>query len=107
MDIIYNEESQQFLTVPDGDVASHKEIKEDYDNVIEGIKSNYVPKGRILRLINLINVDCEYNKKKEPEIAHNPLSGSTFYEHNKIVYTPEMIKSQLELIIGGNNGNYK
>lgn len=32
-DIVWDEETQQFITVPDGDVATHKEIKEYIDEV--------------------------------------------------------------------------
>lgn len=31
--IIWDEENQQFITVPDGDVATHKQIKDFIDTI--------------------------------------------------------------------------
>lgn len=32
MQIIYSEEDQKFYTIPDGDIATHQQIKEYYEN---------------------------------------------------------------------------
>ena len=32
MEIFYNEEDQKFYTIPDGDIATHQQIKEYYEN---------------------------------------------------------------------------
>ena len=34
MELIYDEEEQLYFTVPDGDIATHKQVKEYYEDVI-------------------------------------------------------------------------
>ena len=36
MDIFWSNESQEFYTIPDGDVATPKQIKEYYENRLRG-----------------------------------------------------------------------
>lgn len=60
MELIYNEEEQLYFTVPDGDIATHKQIHEYYNNtktltetklyndnnctrIIEEIEYNHIP----------------------------------------------------------------
>lgn len=31
MEIIWSDENQEFITIPDGDIATHKEIKDYYE----------------------------------------------------------------------------
>lgn len=32
MEIVWSDENQEFITIPDGDIATHKEIKDYYEN---------------------------------------------------------------------------
>lgn len=41
MEIIYNREDQKFFTIPDGDVATHEQIKEYFDNKLKQIPINF------------------------------------------------------------------
>ena len=54
MEVFWSDEDQLFRTVPDGDIASHKQIK-------EAVMSNYVPKSEISKMIREINIDIERN----------------------------------------------
>ena len=65
--IIFNENQQEFIKIPDGDIPTHAELKKAFDQEMEqrinGIKSNYVPKSSILQIIKIIDNDIEYKKK--------------------------------------------
>lgn len=39
--IIYNEEDQKFYTIPDGDIATHQQIKKYFENKIKQIPINF------------------------------------------------------------------
>lgn len=97
--IFWSEEDKKFKTLPDGDLASHAEIKKAFDQEINGIKSNYIPKEKVLQLIKLIDVDIEYNKKSTPKAKIDPMSGNTVYRQTTIVYAPEVIKKHLEKLL--------
>lgn len=101
--IIFNENQQEFIKIPDGDIPTHAELKKAFDQEMEqrinGIKSNYVPKSSILQLIKMINNDIEYNKKSTPKAKIDPMSGNTVYRQTTIVYAPEVIKKHLEKLL--------
>ena len=97
--IFWSEEDKRFKTIPDGDLASHAEIKKAFDQEINGIKSNCVPKESLMQLIKMIDNDIEYNKKSTPEAKIDPISGNTIYRQTTIVYTPEIIRKHLENLL--------
>ena len=101
--IIFNEDEQKFRKIPDGDIPTHAELKEAFDQEIEqrinGIKSNYIPKSSILQLIKMIDNDIEYNKKSTPKVKIDPMSGNTVYRQTTIVYAPEVIRKHLEKLL--------
>ena len=41
MEIFYNEEDQKFYTIPDGDVATHHQIKQYFENKMKQIPINF------------------------------------------------------------------
>lgn len=93
--IVYNENSKQFIMIPDGDVATHEQIKNKYDSLI----SNMIPKEKVEQLIKLIDADIEYNKKSIPQAKIDPLSGNTIYRQTTVVYSPETIRKHLEKLL--------
>lgn len=97
--IFWSEEDKKFKTIPDGDLASHAEIKRAFDQEINEIKSNYIPKEKVLQLIKMIDNDIEYNKKSTPKAKIDPMSGNTVYRQTTIVYAPEVIKKHLENLL--------
>lgn len=101
--IIFNENEQKFIKIPDGDIPTHAELKKAFDQEIEqrinGIKSNYVPKSSVLQLIKLIDADIEYNKKSTPQAKIDPLNGNTIYRQTTVVYSPETIRKHLEKLL--------
>ena len=97
--IFWSEEDKRFKTIPDGDLASHAEIKKAFDQEINGIKSNYIPKEKVLQLIKLIDSDIEYNKKSTPKAKIDPMSGNTIYRQTTIVYQPEIIRKHIENLL--------
>ena len=101
--IIFNEDEQKFRKIPDGDIPTHAELKKAFDQEMEqrinGIKSNYVPKEKVLQLIKLIDADIEYNKKSTPKAKIDPMSGNTIYRQTTIVYPPEIIRKHIENLL--------
>ena len=97
--IFWSEEDKRFKTIPDGDLASHAEIKKAFDQEINGIKSNYIPKEKVLQLIKMIDNDIEYNKKSTPKAKIDPMSGNTIYRQTTIIYPPEIIRKHIENLL--------
>ena len=97
--IFWSEEDERFKTIPDGDLASHAEIKKAFDQEINGIKSNYVSKESLMKLIKMIDNDIEYNKKSTPKAKIDPMSGNTIYRQTTIVYSPEIIRKHIENLL--------
>ena len=101
--IVFNENQQEFIKIPDGDIPTHAELKKAFDQEMEqrinGIISNYIPKASVLQLIKLIDADIEYNKKSMPKAKIEPMSGNTVYRQTTIVYAPEVIKKHLEKLL--------
>lgn len=93
--IVYNENSQKFLVLPDGDTATHKQIKEEYDSRIR----NMVPKDKIERLIKLIEADIQFNERAQVKTFSDPVTGAISYRQNKVIYTPETVKKHLERLL--------
>lgn len=101
--IVFNENQQEFIKIPDGDIPTHAELKKAFDQEIEqrinGIMSNYVPKSSVLHLLKLIDSDIEYNKKSTPKAKIDPMSGNTIYRQTTIVYAPEIIRKHIENLL--------
>ena len=97
--IVFNENQQEFIKIPDGDIPTHAELKKAFDQEINGIKSNYIPKEKVLQLIKLIDADIEYNKKSTPKAKIDPMSGNTVYRQTTIVYPPEIIRKHIENLL--------
>ena len=101
--IVFNENQQEFIKIPDGDIPTHAELKKAFDQEMEqrinGIISNYIPKASVLQLIKLIDADIEYNKKSMPKAKIDPMSENTVYRQTTIVYAPEVIKKHLEKLL--------
>ena len=97
--IVFNENQQEFIKIPDGDIPTHAELKKAFDQEINGIKSNYIPKEKVLQLIKLIDADIEYNKKSTPKAKIDPMSGNTIYRQTTIVYPPEIIRKHIENLL--------
>lgn len=101
--IIFNENQQEFIKIPDGDIPTHAELKKAFDQEIEqrinGIISNYIPKASVLQLIKLIDADIEYNKKSMPKAKIDPMTGNTIYRQTTIVYPPEIIRKHIENLL--------
>ena len=97
--IFWSEEDKRFKTIPDGDLASHAEIKKAFDQEINEIKSNCVPKESLMQLIKMIDNDIEYNKKSTPKAKIDPISGNTIYRQTTIVYPPEIIRKHIENLL--------
>lgn len=101
--IVFNENQQEFIKIPDGDIPTHAELKKAFDQEIEqrinGIMSNYVPKSSVLHLLKLIDADIEYNKKSTPKAKIDPMSGNTIYRQTTIVYSPEIIRKHIENLL--------
>ena len=95
-DIIFKENEQKFIMLPDGDIATHTQIKDAYDREI---KSNYISKSSLLQLIKLIDNDVKYNQNVKPEAKIDPMNGNTIYRQTTIVYSPEIIKKHLEKLL--------
>lgn len=93
--IVYNENSQKFLILPDGDTATHKQIKDEYDSQIR----NMVPKDKIERLIKLIEADIQFNERAQVKTFSDPVTGAISYRQNKVIYTPEIVKKHLEKLL--------
>ena len=49
MGVYWSEESQEFYTTPDGDKATHKQIKEYYENKSRETKGPMLYKGSLSR----------------------------------------------------------
>lgn len=56
MELIYNEEEQLYFTVPDGDIATHKQIH-DYYNTKTLVKTRLYNNGNCTKIIE----EIEYN----------------------------------------------
>lgn len=93
--IVYNENSQKFLVLPDGDTATHKQIREEYESRFK----NMVPKDKIERLIKLIEADIQFNKRAQVKTFSDPVTGAISYRQNKVIYTPEIVKKHLEKLL--------
>lgn len=93
--IVYNENSQKFLVLPDGDTATHKQIKDEYDSRIR----NMVSKDKIERLIKLIEADIQFNERAQVKTFTDPVTGAISYRLNKVIYTPEIVKKHLEKLL--------
>ena len=101
--IIFNENQQEFIKIPDGDIPTHAELKKAFDQEMEQrinwIISNYIPKASVLQLIKLIDADIEYNKKSMPKAKIDPMTGNTIYRQTTIVYQPEIIRKHIENLL--------
>lgn len=93
--IVYNGNSQKFLVLPDGDTATHKQIREEYESRFK----NMVPKDKIERLIKLIEADIQFNKRAQVKTFSDPVTGAISYRQNKVIYTPEIVKKHLEKLL--------
>lgn len=87
MEVFWSDEDQLFRTIPDGDIASHKQIK-------EAVMDSFIHKGEIRKIIREISIDVERNERRKVEhtINHNSESWSM----TKISYDPELVKLRLE-----------
>ena len=90
MEVFWSDEDQLFRTVPDGDIASHKQIK-------EAVMSNYVGKSEISKMIREINIDIERNEKRKIEQTEN--EKYTRWTDMKVCYDPVLVKLRLENIL--------
>ena len=100
MEIFWNREDQKFHTIPDGDIATHKEIN-DYFISCMGSKINmdeYIPKDKIRELVKEIKIDIQRNNKKNVEVTENN-DGSISFKETKIYYDPEIVKARLERLL--------
>lgn len=60
MEIFYNEEDQQFYTIPDGDIATHKQIRDYYKTKTH---------------INICNFRCNNAENNLDKIMEERLNG--------------------------------
>lgn len=117
--IVYNENNQKFLVLPDGDTATHKQIKEEYESRYQDIRNKYeelikgmvprteyeerikqwIPKDKIERLIKLIEADIQFNERAQVQMSTDPITGDISYKQNKVIYTPEIVKKHLEKLL--------
>lgn len=47
MSVYWSEENQEFYTTPDGDKATHKQIKEYYEHKMKGGKGPFIYKSSL------------------------------------------------------------
>lgn len=117
--IVYNENDQKFLVLPDGDTATHKQIRDEYESRYQDIRNEYeelikgmvpraeyeerikqwVPKDKIERLIKLIEADIQFNERAQVKTFSDPVTGAISYRQNKVIYTPETVKKHLEKLL--------
>lgn len=90
MEVFWNEEEQLFRTIPDGDIASHKQIK-------EAVAGSFVHKNEIEKIIKEIKIDIERNERREIERKNN--NDITSLSVTKICYDPEIVKLRLQNLL--------
>lgn len=93
--IVYNENSQKFLVLPDGDTATHKQIRDEYESRFRDM----IYKDQVEKLIKLIEADIQFNEKAQVKTFTDPITGDISYRQNKVIYTPEMVKKHLEKLL--------
>lgn len=86
MEVFWSDEDQLFRTVPDGDIASHQQIK-------EAVMNSFVSKGEIQKMIREIDIDIERNKRMKIEQTEN--EKYTRWSASKVCYDPELVKLRL------------
>ena len=84
--LVWREDMQHYVVIPGGEIASHVDIHD-----------NFIPKVGVERLLDMIKVDVERNKRNKVEVSEN----EKYYTHSvtKITYDPEMIKLALENLL--------
>lgn len=95
MDLFYSEEDKKFHTYPDGDIATHEEIRRYYQN-ITGLKG-YVHKSLLTQMLREINIDIERNRRRKME--HTQDNNSNVFSQTLIAYDPEVVKLRIEHIL--------
>lgn len=90
MEVFWSDEDQLFRTVPDGDIASHKQIK-------EAVMSNYVGKSEIRKMVREIDIDIERNERRK--IEQTKTENGISWTDMKVCYDPEIVKLRLENIL--------
>lgn len=93
--IVYNENSQKFLVLPDGDTATHKQIRDEYESRFRDM----IYKDQVEKLIKLIEADIQFNEKAQVQTSTDPITGAISYKQNKVIYTPEIVKKHLEKLL--------
>lgn len=84
--IVWSELRGQFLTYPDGEIATHRDIKE-----------NMVHKNEIRKLINSLIPDIEKNELTKKQIKVD--SDGFCWSSTMICYDPEIVKAVLENLL--------
>lgn len=91
-DLYFDEIDQQFHRYPDGDVATHEEIRYYFQNMIS--LNGFISKDIIRKMVKEIKIDIERNKRKK--IEHTIDENSDVFASSLILYDPEIVKTRLE-----------